>query len=66
MILTPKSATVVALLLASALVIAGCRANEQGRVLRQAKGTYQGQADEPLDDAAKYQLRQRTSRQRAP
>ena len=56
----------LALILASVLVVTGCRKSEQGRVLRQEKGTYQGQPDQALDGQQQYELRQRASRQRAP
>jgi hypothetical protein len=59
-----RAARVVALLaLASALVVQGCREEEQDRPLTYDKGTYQGQADQKLDQQQVEALRQRAGGQ---
>lgn len=47
----------------AALVLAGCRQEEQGRVLRYDKGSYLGQADTRLSEETLEVLRQRTRNQ---
>lgn len=45
--------------------IAGCREDEQGRMLLYEKGTYKGQPDTPLPPQRIDELRQRAAGQRA-
>ena len=45
------------------LLVAGCREEEQDRPLVYGKGTYQGPADEKLEQAEIEALRQRAARQ---
>jgi len=47
-------------------VLAGCRANEQGRVLSFQKGTYLGKSEAPLSDSTLRALRARASNQSGP
>jgi hypothetical protein len=51
-------------LLLSALALAGCRVEEQGRVLRYEKGTYLGKPDTALTETQRNALRQRGYAQR--
>ena len=44
-----RAIAVVGAVLASALVLSACRAEEQGRVLRYQKGAYLGKTDPALD-----------------
>ncbi len=46
-------------LLAAALALAGCRQDEQGRVMRYQKGTYLGMMEAPLTQEARDALRSR-------
>jgi hypothetical protein len=46
------------------VALAGCNEQEQGRVLYHDKGTYQGEADSPLEDEKVDTLRQRALNQR--
>lgn len=56
--------SVLLILLASALaLIASCREDEQGRLLFEQKGVYQGEADQPLSQEQLDALRQRASNQ---
>ena len=65
MIGTPPGRLVLAVAAAvSVLVVSACREEEQGRILIQEKGVYQGQADEPLDEEQLRELRFRTSLQK--
>lgn len=59
-----RLALAVALGLAAATV-AGCREEEQGRLLLYEKGTYKGQPDAPLKPSQVDELRQRAAGQRA-
>ncbi len=52
-----KVVAVVGAVLASALLLAACRAEEQGRVLRYQKGMYLGKADAPLGQEHADKLR---------
>lgn len=56
--------TGVVALLGVALVVQGCREEEQGRPLLYEKGTYLGQPDPPLDQDQVDALRQRATRQK--
>lgn len=49
----------------AATSIAGCRDEEQGRMLLYEKGTYKGQPDTPLSPQRIDELRQRAAGQRA-
>ena len=53
----------LALGLLAALTLGACREEEQGRILIQEKGVYQGPADEPLDEAQLRELRSRANLQ---
>jgi hypothetical protein len=46
--------------LLSGLAVAGCREEEQGRIVFFEPGTYRGAADQPLDAATIQALEQRT------
>jgi len=59
----PKGLAVLGLTLAVALSLSACREGEMGRPLSHDKGTYQGKADTPLDEATLKALRQRTTGQ---
>jgi hypothetical protein len=58
-----KGLGVIGLTLAVALSLSACRESELGRPLSHDKGTYQGKADTPLDEATLKALRQRTTGQ---
>ena len=60
---TGKLIGIVGAVLASALVLAACRAEEQGRVIRYQKGTYLGKPDTALSGAQLKNLRDRSSYQ---
>ena len=65
MIGTPPGRLVLAIFTAiSVLILGACREEEQGRILIQEKGVYQGQADEPLDEEQLRELRFRTNLQK--
>lgn len=49
----------------AATSVAGCREEEQGRMLLYEKGTYKGQPDTPLPQQRIDELRQRAAGQRA-
>jgi len=51
------------LMLAAGLVLAGCRAEEQGRPLMYKPGTYLGKPDTQLSEAQKRNLSLRAQRQ---
>lgn len=51
------------LLAVTMVALAGCEEDEQGRVLHQEKGVYQGEADTGLDDETRSELRERARRQ---
>ncbi len=55
--------SVVGAVLASALLLAACRAEEQGRVLRYQKGTYLGKAGATLGQEHVDKLRLHMARQ---
>ena len=57
---TEKLIRIVGVALASALVLAACRAEEQGRVIRYQKGTYLGKPDTALSGEQLKNLRDRT------
>lgn len=61
-----KATTVAAWLVITgiALVVQGCREDEQDRPLTYDKGTYQGQPDQPLTDQQVETLRQRSAGQK--
>lgn len=48
---------------AALLALAGCRAEEQGRVLRYEAGVYKGKADSRLNDGQLRELNQRAAMQ---
>lgn len=48
----------------AALAVAGCREEEQGRILQFEKGTYLGRPDTPIDDATRGALQDRTRGQK--
>ncbi len=50
----------VAMTIALALTLSGCRADEQGRAVSLEKGAYQGQKDTPLTDEQRRELRERS------
>lgn len=50
---------VATVFVASSMMLAGCRQDEQGRILSYEKGKYLGNADEELTDAQKDALRYR-------
>ena len=50
--------------LVAATLLAGCREEEQGRVLRYEKGTYLGQKDSELTEEQRNALRARAQQQR--
>ena len=54
----------LALSLAAAALLGGCREDEQGRVLRFQKGVYLGPTDTKLQDAQVVELNKRTEGQR--
>lgn len=47
----------------AALALAGCRAEEQGRVLSHEPGVYKGPADEEIDEATRKKLSERARKQ---
>jgi len=51
------------IILLSAIVLNGCKKEEQGRPLSYTKGVYQGNADNTLNDSEVYQLKKRISGQ---
>jgi hypothetical protein len=56
--------TLIAALGISALVLAGCRTEEQDRPLSLEQGTYQGSKDEALSEAQLKALRERAEHMR--
>ena len=52
--------------IATAITVAGCREDEAARKVHdlQSKGTYAGQADDPINDETREQLRRRIDVQR--
>lgn len=50
----------VAMALAVAVALAGCRADEQDRPVALEKGVYQGQKDTTLTEEQRRELRERT------
>jgi len=54
----------VGAVLASAVLLAACRAQEQGRVLHYDKGHYLGQKDTALGEKRVHELLLHTARQR--
>ena len=57
---TASCITIVGVVLASALVLAACRAEEQGRAIRYQKGTYMGKPDTALSGEQLKNLRDRS------
>ena len=57
-------AGVVCCLLVAAVVLAGCREGEQGRIWRYQKGTYLGPTEAPLSEETRAALRLRAWFQR--
>lgn len=49
-------------LAAAMAVLSGCNEEEQGRILYQEKGVYQGAEDTGLDDETREDLRERARR----
>jgi len=49
--------------LVAASLVAGCRKEEQGRILSYQKGTYLGPAEARLSEGTRVELRQRVKRQ---
>lgn len=47
----------------SVFAVAGCREAEQGRLLSEEKGVYQGAPDQEISDETRRQLRERTQHQ---
>lgn len=60
-----KALTMAGVLLASAVLLVACKAEEQGRVLLYKKGVYLGKADKPLTEEQLGKLRARTALQGA-
>jgi len=58
-----RVAASVSAVLVSALLLAACRAEEQGRILQYEKGQYLGQADSKLSGDQVRTLSARTGRQ---
>ena len=56
----------LALGLAALVVLAGCREEEQGRIIGYEPGVYQGKADTPLSAETLDTLRSRASLQSTP
>ena len=50
-------------LLSAVVAVAGCRDEEQGRILVYKKGTYLGKPDQKLTEAQEQELRARTKNQ---
>lgn len=63
MIRNPRRRLLLAVTAVSILALGACREEEQGRVLMQEKGVYQGQSDEPLTEEQLRELRFRTNHQ---
>jgi hypothetical protein len=62
--MTKQACVGVWLAILGVALLQGCREEEPGRPLVYQKGTYQGQADEPLAPAQVEALRQRTAGQK--
>ncbi len=60
---TQRFLTVFGAVAVSALVLAGCRAEEQGRITRYKPGVYMGKKDTQLSEAQKQQLNRRHAKQ---
>jgi len=58
-----KTITVLGAVAVSALVLAACRAEEQGRITRYEPGVYLGKKDTALNAAQQDRLRQEVNRQ---
>ena len=55
-----KSCLLFGAICAAVLVLAGCRAEEQGRITNYQPGVYLGKLDNKLTDGQRRQLRQRS------
>lgn len=62
--MTKQASVGVWLAILGVALLQGCREEEQGRPLTYQKGTYQGQADQPLDATQVDALRQRAAAQK--
>lgn len=58
-----SGAVILMLLTLFGSALAGCRAEEQGRVTGYEQGVYQGKKDQTIDEATRDELRERVRRQ---